>query len=88
MEEKPDLHVIPGRRTRKVIIQYDRDIYKERHLIESFFKQGEKLPSSYDSRYDKLACDFKVFPTIGIRYGLTCLSFKTRAKKEHRSQSA
>lgn len=49
--------VIPPRANRKVIREYDRHIYKERHLVECFinkikhyrriFSRFEKLSSSY-----------------------------------------
>lgn len=49
--------VIPSTATRKIIRDYDRDIYKERHLIENFFA-ALKQYRAIATRYDKTARNF------------------------------
>ena len=49
--------VIPPKANRKVSRDYDRDIYKARHLIENFFAKL-KLFRAIATRYDKTACNF------------------------------
>jgi len=50
--------VIPPKRNRREMRDYDRHIYKERHLVECFFakiKQCRRVAT----RYEKLALTFK-----------------------------
>lgn len=45
--------VIPSKSNRKVKLDYDRDLYKARHLIENFFaklKQYRAIATRYDQR--------------------------------------
>ena len=49
--------VIPGRRSRKRAIRYDRDRYKGRHLIENAFCRLKDF-RRVATRYDKLAANF------------------------------
>ena len=49
--------VIPGRVNRKRTIQYDRQRYKERHLIENAFCRLKDF-RRVATRYDKLARNF------------------------------
>ena len=49
--------VIPGRRNRKRVIRYDRQRYKDRHLIENAFCRIENF-RRVATRYDKLAANF------------------------------
>jgi transposase len=49
--------VIPGRRNRKRAIRYDRQRYKERHLIENAFCRIKDF-RRVATRYDKLAANF------------------------------
>ncbi|UQZ87785.1 hypothetical protein C4J81_00560 [Deltaproteobacteria bacterium Smac51] len=47
--------VIPPRSNRKVQRDYDRFLYKERHLVENFFskiKEYRKIATRYDKRAD------------------------------------
>jgi transposase len=49
--------VIPGRKSRKKEIKYDKDIYRERHAVENrhcVFKQFRCI----SSRFDKLSVNF------------------------------
>ncbi len=49
--------VIPGRSNRKRTIQYDRERYKDRHLIENAFCRLKDF-RRVATRYDKLARNF------------------------------
>jgi len=54
IEEQGSIAVIPSRKCRKKTREYDRDIYKERNLVERFFgriKQFRRVAT----RYEKLA---------------------------------
>ncbi len=49
--------VIPGRSNRRVKIEYDRSLYKERNKIERFFGHL-KINRAIATRYDQLAESF------------------------------
>jgi transposase len=49
--------VIPPKANRKVQREYDRELYKARHLIENFFAKL-KLFRAIATRYDKTARNF------------------------------
>jgi transposase len=49
--------VIPSKRNRKQQREYDKELYKARHLIENFFAKL-KLYRSIATRYDKTARNF------------------------------
>ena len=49
--------VIPPRRNRKVCIDYDREIYKWRHLVENFFARIKEF-RRIATRYDKTDTSF------------------------------
>ncbi len=49
--------VIPSRRCRKEPREYDRHIYKERHLVEIFFNKIKRY-RRVATRYEKLAANF------------------------------
>lgn len=49
--------VVPSIRTRKVQRQYDRHLYKARHLIENFFARLKQY-RAIATRYDKTAAAF------------------------------
>lgn len=51
------MSVIPDRSGRKRKIRYDRDRYKDRHLIENAFCRVKDLRRIV-TRHDKLAADF------------------------------
>ena len=49
--------VIPPRSRRKALREYDRHLYKARHLIENFFARLKQY-RCIATRYDKTACAF------------------------------
>lgn len=49
--------VIPGRRSRKRAIRYDKQRYRDRHLIENAFCRLKDF-RRVATRYDKLAVNF------------------------------
>jgi uncharacterized protein YuzE len=49
--------VIPPKANRKIQREYDKDLYKARHLIENFFAKL-KLYRAIATRYDKTALNF------------------------------
>jgi transposase len=49
--------VIPSKANRRVPRDYDRDLYKARHLIENFFAKLKQF-RAIATRYDKTACNF------------------------------
>lgn len=50
--------VIPGRRNRKRTVRYDKDRYRDRHLIENAFCRLKDF-RRVATRYDKLAAIFR-----------------------------
>jgi hypothetical protein len=52
LRQKQFIPVIPGRSNRKVEIDYDKDIYKERNVIEGFFSKIKYFWHVF-SRFDK-----------------------------------
>ena len=57
LEEKGCMAVIPPKSNRKTPPDYDKDIYKERHLIENFFARLKQY-RAIATRYDKTALNF------------------------------
>ena len=55
--------VIPPRRNRRVQREYDKHLYKERHLIECFFCKLKEF-RRVASRYEKLSSTFLAMVTI------------------------
>lgn len=51
---------IPSHRNRKVKFPFDKEQYKERHLVECFFQKLKRF-RRIATRYDKLACRFLAF---------------------------
>ena len=49
--------VIPPKANRRVKRDYDRHVYKERHLVENFFAKLKQF-RAIATRYDKTACNF------------------------------
>lgn len=49
--------VIPSKRNRKIQRTYDKEIYKERHLIETFYCKLKQF-RAIATRYDKTARNF------------------------------
>lgn len=52
--------VIPGKSSRKVQIQYDKHIYKERDVVECFFSKLKQCRRTF-SRFDKSFRNFADF---------------------------
>jgi transposase len=50
--------VIPGRKHRKIPIDYDKHIYKERNIVERFFGRIKEF-RRIATRYEKTACMYK-----------------------------
>ena len=60
LESAGNIPVIPGRKNRKVKIEYDKEIYKHRSKVECFFgklKENRRLAM----RYEKLDLNFLSF---------------------------
>ena len=57
LSDKNKAVVIPPKANRKVARNYDRDIYKARHLIENFFAKLKQF-RAIATRYDKTARNF------------------------------
>lgn len=55
--------VIPPKRNRRIQREYDRHLYKERHLIECFFCKIKEF-RRVASRYEKLGQTFLAMVTI------------------------
>lgn len=52
--------VIPGKSNRLKPIEYDKHIYKERHVVECFFSKIKYFRRVF-SRYDKSICNYRSF---------------------------
>lgn len=59
--------VIPSKKNRIIAIDYDKDCYKVRHLIENFFAKLKQY-RSIATRYDKTAQNF-----LGALYLAGCI---------------
>lgn len=60
VEELGALAVVPSRSNRKVQREYDRELYKERNLIERAFNKLKRF-RRIATRYDRKALYFKSF---------------------------
>ena len=56
--DKGVIAVIPGRKSRKKNVDYDKHIYKERNIVERFFGRIKEF-RRIATRYDKTACMYK-----------------------------
>jgi len=63
IEEQGGRAVIPPRKNRKELRDYDKDVYKERHLIECFFGKIKYFRRVF-SRFDKTANAYMGFLNI------------------------
>lgn len=63
LKEQSAVSVIPNKKNRRKQRKWDKEIYKERHLIECFFNKVKHY-RRLATRYDKLACTFKAFLTL------------------------
>lgn len=62
--------VIPGRSNRRVKVEYNRSLYKERNQIERFFGRL-KINRAIATRYDQLAeCFLSMVHIASARYWL------------------
>nr|WP_201782673.1 IS5 family transposase [Calothrix sp. 336/3] len=57
LEQQGEMSVIPPKRNRTVKREYDKDLYKARHLIENFFAKLKQY-RAIATRYDKRARNF------------------------------
>ena len=57
LEAKKCMPVIPSKSNRKVPYDYDKHLYKARHLIENFFAKLKQY-RAIATRYDKTASNF------------------------------
>ncbi len=57
LEQQGKTAVIPPKRNRKTPREYDKELYKARHLIENFFAKLKQY-RAIATRYDKLAETF------------------------------
>ncbi len=57
LQQQGKTAVIPSKRNRKHPREYDKQLYKARHLIENFFAQLKQY-RAISTRYDKLAESF------------------------------
>lgn len=60
IEKKNSTHTIPPRKNRKEQHEYDKEVYKERHLIECFFGKLKQFRRVF-SRSDKIKHTFQAF---------------------------
>ena len=58
LKAKGIIPVIPGRKSRKKNVDYDKHIYKERNIIERFFARIKEF-RRIATRYDKTTCMYK-----------------------------
>jgi transposase len=63
--------VIPSKSNRKVQRQYDKELYKDRHLIENFFCKLKQF-RAIATRYDKTARNF--LAAIHLVASVICLN--------------
>lgn len=57
LEEQGKTAVIPPKRNRTIQREYDKELYKARHLIENFFAKLKQY-RAIATRYDKRAINF------------------------------
>ena len=60
--------VIPPKRNRLVQRDYDKELYKARHLVENFFQKLKQF-RAIATRYDKLARNF----LAGVHVASACI---------------
>lgn len=63
LEQQSATPVIPSKKNRRKPRKWDKEIYKERHLIECFFNKVKHY-RQLATRFDKLASLFKAFLTL------------------------
>lgn len=60
INEKLAFAVIPSRKNRKIIREYDKEVYKNRNQVERFFNKLKNF-RRISTRYDKLVSSFIFF---------------------------
>ncbi len=67
LEERGAEAVIPPRKNRRQIRDYDRDMYGQRHQIENFFAKIKEF-RAIATRYDKTDTSFAaaIYPAAGL----------------------
>lgn len=63
IEKQNCICTIPPRKNRKIQHEYDKEVYKERHLIECFFGKLKHFRRVF-SRFDKMKSSFQAFIDI------------------------
>lgn len=63
LKEQSAVSVIPSKKNRRKQRNIDKEMYKERHLIECFFNKVKHY-RRLATRYDKLACSFMAFLSL------------------------
>ena len=63
IEQQGGICVIPSKKNRRIQRTWDKEVFKERHLVECFFNKLKHY-RRLASRFDKLACTFKAFLTL------------------------
>ena len=61
--------VIPGRRSRKLAVEYDREMYKWRHQVENFFariKEFRRIATRYDKTDASFAAMIYLASAVGV----------------------
>jgi len=67
LQDKGCMAVIPPKKNRLTPADYDKDLYKDRCLIENFFAKLKQY-RAIATRYDKTACNF-----LGAIYMASCV---------------
>ena len=57
LDKRGAIAVIPPRKTRKIQFEYDKEIYKWRHLVENYFAKIKEF-RGIATRYDKTDTSF------------------------------
>ncbi|GGA40889.1 hypothetical protein GCM10010917_27680 [Paenibacillus physcomitrellae] len=84
LEEQSATPVIPNKENRRKPRKWDKEIYKERHLIECFFNKVKNYRRLV-TRFDKKADTFMAFLTLAsIMVWLVTMNLVTC--KKHRGQ--
>ena len=60
IEKQGAVACIPRHRNRKAQFPFDKEQYKERHLVECFFQKLKRF-RRISTRFDKLSCRFLAF---------------------------
>ena len=75
--------VIPSKTNRKVQRQYDKELYKARHLIENFFCKLKQF-RAIATRYDKTARNFLAGIQLAATYICCGATIRMRGARQSR----